>query len=708
MNTSELQQNVPVFPAGSAEDSDDDTLSGRSSQDSAQYRFRKFIPRTVLNTLGPVLVLSFYAFVVVFYFDVPARNGIIPKRPIDANVVFYAWWVINISVLDWARSGIAGLEAAALMHPKLAPKNARQLMWHADRDWGSPTGWWKVLVAISHYIFRMATSRKPVKWMGPAPLWFYLAFSSILLYVGVPMSGLSMNQATAMRHGSRYVDIIGVNQTTFDLRAANSLAEQIGAIWRQGRATTPQGAAIFYAPEGTPNVSGMYYEDAIQAIYQDALLGSSARMNQTVTIFSGPEVAERAFGRAWGFMATISCAPVHPYTGLRLLNVTSVNHWRYMNGATFETIGNFTPGGTPLFADASETLGVNYQYVLATDDDIDGVSMDYHNAALLPRHGTAEVVMWQAYNETDGDLPDQAFQDLVEHPLVVASMANNGLTYLGFGVRCTAVSDVGHAALDATTNTFSGFVGEASSTERGGLPAQLTHYPGVMTLTSLAYAAMANVFLGFVGPGGNNCDSTFTTLCNGWASANAATDGVPTINGRSRNFQPPTISPERMALAMHKLLGQVAATVMGTGPGNWTCCAPDAKWPGLGLYGLEPANDLVPGIVPYRLVLWVLSFWAVVTVLPQLWPPFLRRRWGDTLDGFTMFRLGAECTEAVHRLEGLDMEVAGEADALEEVPGMVGDMNPNSGSRVAGFVGLSFRRAATTRDKPYTFRAQGK
>ncbi|VUC37734.1 unnamed protein product [Clonostachys rosea] len=601
-----------------------------AKSDPRNYRFSRYIPRTLLNIFSPILILVFYLFIVIFFLNKPSVNGVMPKRPIDSQIVFYAWWLINIFILDWAKSGIAGYEAAALMNSSTAPKNARQLMWHTDRAWGSITGWIKAVITTTRYLFHKNTQGKPAEWTGPSALWFHLALSSILLYIAIPLSGLSLEQDSALRNASKRVEITGVNQTTFDLRSANSLAEQIAGSWRQGWATTPPGASILYAPMGLLK----------------SFIGGKFHSNSTI------------------------------------------------------------PNGTVALATgSSETLGVNYKYVLTTNDDIHAVRMDYSNLIANfpgdnkpPYSRTMEIVIWQAYDGSTGpggfkkpSFPDQAFNDLVTHPMVVNSTASDNLTYAGFACQKSAM-----LPSQPRTTPF-------PSTPVNGLrlPGLVPQHPGVTTMTSIAFAAMASINMGFSHK--SSCDEVLSTVCNPWAAANAATRGVPVLSETTRNFQLPTISPERMTLAMYKLLGQVAVTVMGSGPGNWTCCdSGNGTSPDLGIFGLELDNDLVPGIVPYQAVLVFLSLWVAVIVLPQLYCPFFRRRWSEILDGFAMFRLGAKWRDAVHELDGIDLASPDSARVLDHVPGMIGDMNP-SGKGVFGFVGLSRRKLSTSQNKAYTY-----
>ncbi|KAJ3579827.1 hypothetical protein NPX13_g739 [Xylaria arbuscula] len=619
------------------------------------HRYSSHIPRTLLNILGPISIIALYAYITRYYLSAPSANSIITKRPIDANVVFYSWWLINAFVLDWARSGIAGFEAAALLLPDFAPKDIWQIMWHTDRAWSAPTGWGRITSFSILYTFHKIT-RNPIKWTGPSVLWFYLAFSSMLLYVAIPLSGLSMNQAVVLQETGTRVNVLGVNESTFDLRTSNSLVEQIAGAWRQGGTTTPRGASILYAPNGTTDASASYYEDSIQDAYHMLLNNTAAPTNYSITLFSGPEVAERAYGRAWGFQARIACTLVHPYTGLKLLKVASVDDWRSTQIQINSNYNDRRKGATVIWDD-QVTLGVNYRYVLTTNDNVSDIGPAYSAyPSKPPRQSLTEVVMWQAYNTT---IPDKTFTTLERHPMVFASVTSkdNVLRYLGFAVSCSTESDVGYATLSARTNTFSGFVRKPSSplSVSGFANTMLEKYPGVMGMASLAHAAMSNTLLG--GSGESNCNAIFTTFCNSWAGANATTDGIPRIGERNSDFQLPTISPERMVLAMYRLFGQVAIEVMSTGPGTWKCCAPEnSTLSDLGLFGLESANDLVPGIVPYQAVVVLLAVWTLITVIPQLHPFFSRPRSSELLDGLMMFRLGVEWSQVSRELEGTESE----------------------------------------------------
>lgn len=672
------------------------------STPASTYTLKRYILRSILNTLGPILVIAVYLFIVLVYLRRPSVNDVVPFFPIDPKGVFFMWLIFSIFVLDWAKSGLAGFEASALMNQALAPRTAMQLMWHADRAWGSLSGWWNGLITVYTYIHhrqRKKRSKEPA--YGPGGLWLYLAFGSFILYAAIPLAGLSMDPAQALKLSDRTISIIGPNQTSlsFDLRPSNGIAEQANSRWRQGNPTTPQGETIFYAPKGTPNVSGTYYEDTIQSIYHNDL--DRQTLSDSISMFSGPQVSERTHGKAWGLVTNLSCSVVHPYQDSELLQVRSINDWAvprwHLKSSEFGADLNkwasnqFVGGLSPALYNGGFSWGVSYIYLMASDLDIEGGS-NYVNQSALPINGSLELVMWQAYNQTKFT-PDDTFLNLASYPLIVSSVSpTDNLTYLGYRIHCSVNSSVGVADLDAATRSYSNFSPEPAEPAEPSLLGfyGVNQYPGVLAIQSLVYGAFTTMALKVFGPPVCPNDGLGAVDCNPWFCANVATGGTPNLvpkagNSKAGNLQYPTIAPERMKLAIYKLFGEAAIAMMASGPGSWTG----------ELRGLEKANDLVPGRVPWQVVMALLSVWVLITVIPSLWT-FGERRFSSTIDGVQMFRLGAEWQAAVRKFEGGEFK---DCESLAHVPGMVGDMAPREGK---GFIGLS-KSTARVEKREYVY-----
>jgi hypothetical protein len=84
------------------------------------------------------MLLGFYCFIVIKSLTKPPLNDNIVNADNDASWVFYVWFIAAIFALEWARAGLANIEAAALMIPQVAPKTASSLMWHTDMKWANP------------------------------------------------------------------------------------------------------------------------------------------------------------------------------------------------------------------------------------------------------------------------------------------------------------------------------------------------------------------------------------------------------------------------------------------------------------------------------------------------------------------------------------------------------------------------------------------
>ncbi|KAI9783701.1 MAG: hypothetical protein M1839_003549 [Geoglossum umbratile] len=645
------------------------------------YSLRRFTVRALVNTIGPVFVAGWYLFIVHVYLRRPSINGVIQGYPIDAASMFYAWAFLSVFVLDWAKSGLAGAEASSIMTRAWAPNDALRLMWHADRSWGGPGGWWKAAMLLyARWRHLHGAGKHATRARGPQRLWYYLSLSSFLFFIAVPISGLTMDRAESLKYSNRKIIITGVNETTFNTRTSPFIWEQANSRWRQGQPTSPSGPTILFAPAGVEGASENFYDDAIHNVTR----------NTPISFFSGPQVSERAHGKAWGLQVNVACASANPYRGLKLLNVTSLERWYcplWNVGDGNETLladgDSIAIAGAPVAFSRWSYYGYNSAILVASDLDL-GDGSDYINAGALPVPGTLETVIWQA--SLNPSTPDPLFDSIKSHPHVVVSRGNSTApTYYGFGITCGFNSTVGFAELDARHRTFSHFQDSAAVVNPHSGGGTLGGNPGIIAIQSLVLGAFGN--LGSVPGVAASCSVEQSITCSQWFGANVATGGIPTLFKRPDNTtvtQYPAISPERMQVAMYKLVGEMAIAMMSSGPGKWTG----------ELFGLERAHDLIPGRFSWIPVLILLVMWVAVTVPPALYVCF-RPRWSSTLDGFEMFKFGAEWRDVVHKIRDPKFE---RCTPLEDVPGMVGDMDDTA---PRGFIGLS--KAVAVRRRGYVF-----
>jgi hypothetical protein len=592
--------------------------------------------KSAIAILWPILITFLYSLIAFGYlFNDEVNDIIVPAHKINAKVVFYAWIILSIFVLEWLKTTLAWFEAAIIWnYSSWAPSNEAQIKLHIDCGWASPSGWWHVICLAYTYLMKRGT----VPWQGPGILWWYLAGTYILFTVAVTLSGLSMDPNDALKLGQRPVTILGVNETTFDVRTNAAVAGLASNNWRSGRVTTPDLPAIFYAPEGTKDVTSTFFEDFALDIYHHDLAGSKAQ-NRTVEIFSGPPVAERSHGRAWGFLSSISCSASNLQNGMKLINATGPKNWTTSWGVSSASFDPMYAGLVPVYGFTDSSFGIDSTYVVVSDRDIEGIGNgDYvqrstSNETMPAIQGALEIAMWQSIPV--GFKADDGFKNMTSNPLVTPL---NDSSVLGYGVRCTVESDVGYANLNAATRTYSDFIKRAAdsatqdlSTIYSNMP--IFQYPGVFAIQSIVFQALSTLTPGYMGSPA--CGAGSDTTCSAFYGANLATGGVPRISqvGDSKfaiALQIPTITPERMTLAMYKLFGETASAMMAIGPGNWTSN---------NLKGLDSANDLEPGVVPWQLVLVLLGIWTMLSIPPQILT-FSQSRWSQTIEAYAVKRFG--------------------------------------------------------------------
>ncbi|THY73003.1 hypothetical protein D6C95_10174, partial [Aureobasidium pullulans] len=499
----------------------------------ARYTMKQYMRRWIANTFGPPLVTISYLLIARYYLCVPPVNDVIDPPSLSAGAVFYAWLILSIFALDWAKSALAGFEAWALMDPRLAPRTALQLIWHTDRAWGSVSGWRDALLLL--YIglrsrFSKHSARLPYR--GPAVLWWFLAFSSFLFYAAVPLSSLTMEMKPAHKRSPYRTHTYGPNEGNFDTSISNVIAEQANNRWRLGNPTTPNSETVLYSPVGVGNGSDAYYWHTIQNIYWNDSSNASSPAHG-ITFFSGPEVYERVHGSAWGLLTSLECSIISPTDQrFELLQVHEIDNWTAPGlNSTDYGIGYSKQGAglTPSLFNVVTSFGVSYAFLVASDLATTIGGSDYTNAATFPTKGSLEVVLWQAYS-----LPfvaDQAYHILSLHPAVVSSKwVNRSTEYLGFGVRCSVDSSTGTADLHAERRSYSNFTPKASTPQNISHVDGLNAYPGMMALQSIVFASFTTVVLNVKAPPTcDNSNNLSSVTCNPWYGASIATGGIPIL-----------------------------------------------------------------------------------------------------------------------------------------------------------------------------------
>lgn len=671
-----------------------------TAEPSTHYRLRRYKWRTLLNIIGPLLLLGFYALICFYFLARPPVNNVVIANHsrlarFDARVAYYFWFVVSVFTLEWARVALANFEAAAIMRPRLAPGSAMELMWHGDANWSNIL-WWLRWLRNSTLSLVLRSDRPKYAYLKsqPSNLWVLLSSTFILVFVAVALGGLSMELSTVSIISSELAPIQGPNPDTFNFKGFTNLPVLIRGSWLSGRQTSPPDASMFYAPGGTLNVSTTYFDDMIKD-------GSGA---DSIDVFLGPAVGQGVSGGAWGMKAEIDCQHV-PRSDLQMIRVTGFNESQILNPETtdpeFAWSTPFTTSMKVGLTWYNETAvyweKVSYQLTVAADGAYYGPSpynfaANHDNYTLSHRRGEVaqdepttsffEAYLWQGIHP---DIQDSVMEDLLNNES--ALIDKDSMTWLppdhsgdvpfrmaGFAIQCRVRSMMGNATLLPSHRTYNSF--ERGTSARETLTDRETYAIQVQAVQAIGN--WVTDFYEMLQHDGTGTDSTWLNLhvATGVAPRIGAFDGTPRFLGTEGIANYPALRPEDLKLAFYKLFGETMVAVMGSG----------GQEPWLGdLYTLVSARYIVPGIVPWQAVLVLLSLWSAIVVYLSVWMAFTRR-WAPTLGSFQFFQLGAQYTDEVHDLGSQDFD---RCEVLRNIPGMLGSLPGGLNDGRDGFVGLS-------------------
>lgn len=664
-----VYQNIPLT-----------NLNHPSRNGASEYRLRRYKWRTFLNISGPLLVLGYYAFVCFYFLANPPLNNIVPVSQVDGRWIFYGWIIISIFILDWARSGLANIEATALMHSSFAPESAMELMWHTESNWNNALWWFRALGNIARYYFS-TLRRRSNHFSRPGGLWWLLMAVTLLLFVAVPLSGLTMEITDAYIHDTKKVLILGPVSDNFNYQRFTNIPNQVRASWRSGRATTPSDSSILYAPEGFSDVSGTYYQDQI---FPDT-------ENPMIRVFAGPAVNEVVVGKAWGLSANISCRAI-PKGNLRLFDVHGYNDYtvndvlrqadavRWIN----ETgVYNYKSAYSLMVASDGTTYG-DPPYCTKSNHDyqtLDGLTRPRTDITT----GVLEAYLWQGLLPPNRDATlDQLLDADLNSTLVTrldeidtGQYGASKIPIVGFGVHCDVTSAVGTADVDPARRTYSSFQRGSSlslGTDQMAYPVQVQAFRAIAEYNQTTYTLQVR-------------DPTQSD--SSWVAAHFAlgllpyskntTDAVE-LGYLETNVTFPALTPTNLTNAMYKLLGESIIALMGPGAHN-------ASYGDL--YGLKSVKYIKPGIISWRPVLALLSLWTLLFLAGSVWMAF-HRRWASSLTGFEFFKFGAQYPLEVNSFSSTTFQ---QCIPLRNIPGLVGSLSGNAVDCEEGFIGLSKRVA---------------
>jgi hypothetical protein len=552
-------------------------------------------------------------------------------------------------------------------------------MWHGDGNWANLLWWLRAIRnGLAHLMLDRAWGKQKRTRSRPGGLWIFLSSVSFLIFVAIPLSGLTMEITTVSVTSQTIAPIAGPNPQSFNFKGGIGLPDVIRGSWRAGGPVTPSDASIFYAPNGTANVSLTYFNDEIH----------QAEPVDSIQVFLGPAVSQAVAGDAWGLEAKVSCQQV-PRHSLQLIQVRGYNEYSipftdqtlcYDETAIF---WNRTAYSLVVAADGSFYGSTPYDSHI----NYDGNTLEaLQNRSSLTQPSTAifEAYLWQGFHP---DLQkDSAMQELLQDQSGLVDrdeatfemgFVNKTFQMAGFAIKCSLITAVGNATLSAAHRTYASFetgtVATGTGTDQEVYPPQIQAVEALGIWDAFSYKMSVR--------DGTKYDSSWFAvhLATGSQPRLNVTGQVDTYTTNQNNY--PAITPMNMTLAIYKLFGCSMIQMMAA--------SGQEPWHG-GLYLLESARYITPSVIPWRPVFILFAIWTAATVTVSLWLAFTKR-WAPTLGSFEFFQLGAQYTDKV---SDFTEESFTECSSLRNIPGMVGGLPGDQSGGTEGFIGLSESEAS--------------
>ncbi|KAK4206542.1 hypothetical protein QBC37DRAFT_434773 [Rhypophila decipiens] len=232
----------------------------------------------------------------------------------DGSLVFYSWFLIGVFGLDWSRYGLVRAEAAMLQSAYWKATNTADLLLHGDKSWSSPGGW---LRYCKMFFLRRKREGENVSRPGTHDrLWLLLAFLSILAFVALPLSGLSLETSDGWLYCRDAPKMIGRLWEDFNNR-------QPGASYGYYDAAT-SGWAIGARPE-LPGLGILYTPQYLDRSDFESSFGSvpnrfPATGEGVPEMFVAPQAETPVWGKTFGMRVGYNCSEVHDVSELTILN----------------------------------------------------------------------------------------------------------------------------------------------------------------------------------------------------------------------------------------------------------------------------------------------------------------------------------------------------------------------------------------------------
>lgn len=662
--------------------------------------------------LGPIVVSAYFIAIWRIYLAPADVHSPLAFGPPGATYVFYSWFIAGVVGLNLSLYGLAGVEAAMLMEPAWNVGDAMRLMMHADRTWSGPGGWLKMINWIAQKP-KFGAQRK-----FPGRLWFVLAVPSILIFIAWPLSGLCLETTQGFLHGKRVVgsNVTGFAYTNFNERLGPDVFTGADVAWRNAMDARIPGQGIVYTPERFDRSQHTFLNKVPTVLPKDEGI---PRMFMTAQAETPIE------GKAWGLLLHYDCTIVdklsemailkdrQPASRNGILNATlGMKNYNLQNNNSRIIVQNQTDPLRGLWASNIHAV-VETAYELWPNKSVtdrlleaspQAISTETTNCYFnkngsqtgdypgINQERVFEMLLWQkVYNTSYGIGAPPQYNLSIDHNITelygaydyrdfaynipknkTASYPRQPMTAIG--LQCKSGSSVGTADIDGVRSTYSNF-------QRTDTPINVQRNRCANRFGAETAASMVP---GHINPG---------TIDNEWLSTLFTSTAAPppfyasyTDNpddvdaGTGYLLQLNYLQASQLRQSVLRAYAAYAVQLMYNGGQGFTARdGSHVTFLDPNITSFVPGTVIKQGVMSAGLPVALFSFWTLMSTSLCIVYGF-RRRWSAILDGHTLFRLGVSL-KASHRQAIQETSSAADVEEchiLNNVPGLVGDMDPDS------------------------------
>jgi len=594
-----------------------------------------------------------------------------------SRTVYYSWFILGVVGLDLGEYGLLGVEASMLMTTFWSARDAWHVILHGDHSWSGLDGW---IDAIRAHFGDLSREHK----RAPSRLWWVLAAPSIMLFVTLPLLGLSMELKPDYRKTSEAPNMTGRNKTNFNDRSQQATLAAAHSAWSLAAPPRVPAYGIVFGKQTTPSNASIFRHFSAR---DNTLLLSAD------DIFLAPQTSAPFTGEVWGMVVRYHCKIVQELDEFIILSrrnksiplsqpLTSYNvdddridvHYQPMNSSR-----NINYAAVAELGYSEERYGDTFShYQTATQcyfNRSEGATEPYPG---LAKNSTLEMALWQTATDDHPLVSPPLDPDTYNLTLESGTIADLSGAYKvpshdqksvipmeAIGVQCNSSSAVGTAKVNGITSRYSNF-------EPTDTPITQNVF---QCAPRLALAVPNFIFTGDLVTGSWSEDfftaadaprSIFTSMLG---------DSVVFVLVRSTLLQ-----AEQLGIALARAYSSTAVQLMYDGPqgyalGRVLYDGTNSTYENVTDY--RPDLVLAPGVVPPALPATLLIIWAIISSYLSIRYGFLRR-WTDTLDSFSMFQFGGDLADEVKikKMPVYSFKDLRDVEQLTKLPGLVGDMRP--------------------------------